>query len=88
MAKVLKRRQPRGKPRVGIYRKEPVPTSIHWLVWAKDGNLLESERRGDYQRIPKGTTWPQAKAMAAAKARQIGATKRKYVGKVYASFSG
>ena len=88
MAKVLKRRQPKaktvrrrvsapslGKPKVFVVHKGDIMESKHRLLWAKDGDLNAAEGRGNVRRF---TNWTVAKAAAAAKARQIGATKAKH----------
>ena len=94
MAKVLKRRQPKarprgnvgsGKPTVFLVHKDDIGAPKHQLLWAKNGNLNTAEGRGNVRRF---TNWTVAKVAAAAKARRIGATKTKHQDGDHVSYGG
>jgi len=69
---------PRAKQ--GRYRVEPVVFAVpkdetadgryHEVVWAKDGNLNASYRRGDVKQF---RTWVNARKFANQKAKELGA---------------
>jgi len=91
MAKLLRgRRRHRGnvgtgKPTVFAVNKWDIGENTHRVIWAKGGNLNTAEQQGNVKRFRE---WDMAKAFAARKAKQIGATKSRHIDSDHASYDG
>ena len=72
MPKTKPKARSRGKPTVfAVPKSEASDVRYHEVLWAKDGNLNASFRRGHMRRF---RDWSKAKVFARQKAKQIGCT--------------
>lgn len=60
-----------ARPSVWIFTPDETRTGYYEVVWAKDGDLNKSYKRGDVKRF---RLWTKAKAYAKAKAKSLGVT--------------
>jgi len=60
-----------AKPEVWIFTPSETMTGYYEVMWAKDGDLNKSSRRGDVKRF---RLWSRAKAYARTKAKSLGVT--------------